>query len=72
MLRLLKRRPAAQEIAEHDRVLVFEPLRGLGEVLLQRIGQPVSDTDPVIDQASALFDQVLQGPHGHALRPEEF
>src|SRR6266581_6550241 len=66
VLYLLERRPALEEIAKEYGIAFLKPVQGLGEVLLERAGELVGDAAPVIDQAAALFHQVLQGTHGAA------
>ena len=47
-LDLRKCRPTRNEVAEQQRIKVFEPLKHLRVILFQRIAQSIGDTDPVI------------------------
>ncbi len=47
-LNLRKCRPTRNEVAEQQRINVFEPLKHLRVILFQRIAQSIGDTDPVI------------------------
>ncbi len=45
---IVKCRPTRNEVAEQQRINVFEPLKHLRVILFQRIAQSIGDTDPVI------------------------
>ena len=63
-------RPSLQEIAEHQRALILEPLQSLGKVVLERTGESIGDASLIIDQAPSHLDQLLEDAHLSALRVE--
>ena len=69
-LGLLQGRPVGEEVAEHQGVLVLEPIEHLGEVLLERVGDAVGQPAHVIDEHATLLDQPLQHTHRAALGVE--
>ena len=56
------------EVAEQRCVDMIEPLKCLWIVLFQGVAQAVGDTDPVVHQLPALFDQRHQRAHLDTLR----
>jgi mRNA-degrading endonuclease RelE of RelBE toxin-antitoxin system len=57
-LRRCERGPAAQEVAKARRLLVVNPLQDLGEVVCERPGKAMSETDCVADEATTRRNQV--------------
>jgi hypothetical protein len=56
-LGMLECGPAGEEVTEDQRVLVLEPLQALGEILLERIGEPIREAHLVSHQGAALLHQ---------------
>ncbi len=58
--------PAAEDVAKDHRLFLLKPLQDMREGVLQRTGQAMRETDCVADQATAVFDELFQGPHSGA------
>jgi len=67
-LGVLERRPAGEEIAEHQRVFVLEPLERLRKVLLEGGTDAIGETAHVLDQRTTLLDEQLERSHRGAVR----
>src|SRR5215831_5852048 len=59
--------PAAQEVTENGGIFVLEPLEHLWEIVLQDAREAVGDPDFVVDDAAAVFDELVERTHGGAL-----
>ena len=69
-LRRFARGPAAQEVAKERRIFVVKPLQDLGEVVFERTGKAMGETDFVADEAPTRLNKLRQGAHGGALGGE--
>ena len=69
-LRRFESGPAAQEVAKERRIFVVKPLQDLGEVVFERTGQAIGETDFVAHEATTRLNKLRQGAHGGALGGE--
>src|SRR5262249_36313561 len=60
--------PAGETGTEACGVLVLKPLQDLGELLLERLGEPIGEAHLVGHQDPARLHEPLQGAHGRAWR----
>ena len=63
-----ERRPLPQKVAGLPRVEGADPVKGLGEILLEQAGEPVRKAAPQIDELAAVLAEQLERAHRDRIR----
>jgi hypothetical protein len=65
-----ERWPLTEKVTKQYRVLIGEPLENVRKIRLQRTGESIRYPDPILHQATTMFNQVGQGAHLRTLGHE--
>src|SRR5262245_35801947 len=69
-LRRLEGRPAPQDVADDCGVFLLEPMEHMWKRVLEGTGQAVGEPHFVTGHTATVLDELCEGAHGGALRPE--